>query len=880
MLFQHQSIITETEKDEPSWLLGQSPGPYINQVSRSVFVSLGKRMSLLGLDCRTERMRDEILSQETYDTVFDRCRREIIKGETKHLLVLLGVPIAYPRLNFLENILTSRVMDPIKALGRTGMLGGFVNKFDGGVEILDDLDDHWTAKHHKAERNWFIQELQELAKEKSVRVTILGGDVHLAAVGRFFSKAEIGISRDRDWRYMPNVISSAIVNTPPPSVMADVLNKRDKLHMLDGETAENMIPLFQSDVDGSKRNNNCMLPRRNFCVVGEYIPGHTPPSSPGIGGDASAETIREEKRKFPPGSMKRSMSLTRGPVNLVRRLSGSSKRRPSISRPSMDENQGRPVFDGIQRANSLGSHPPDGYGFPPRHVPPPSMAPSSAKNSMQMERRPSYHRRPTDLTDKAARKAAARIGEDGNLDGRAPGEISLEGGLDVCLCVERDQKDPRGETVGYRLLVPALWYEPGAPNGAGELKRFSSHRKSLLERLKFNRKREEKTIGGEEYAAESESGSERDEEDERLPQPQATRQLEQPQQSQVAHHQPLAQGPPQWTQDQVNSGELLYAQQPQQSQSQQRPQSQGQYKLYPSTTAMPQSRYAQPQQQTQQYFQQPAQNPQSTKQRSSRDGFSAANSMGLSSTGRGAMTALPKRTVSGSAGYAAEPTNVATRSVSAKQQAPRASMDGYTRPSHLQNGHGEDAYAKGFQGGGPPIGGAMSSQQPGGGGRNGEYPASGYRRVSGSQPQQQGYAQQQQYPVQAQQQYQQERNGDYHQQSRNGDHHVLAPQPNGRAYQEPQRMQQPERRNTGNGLPLSSVPRDGEMMHEEDDDGYSSFDSEEEYERRQQQQQRGGGERRGSAAKAGKFLGIGRDEDGEDRDGGEGKKKKGWMIWK
>lgn len=69
--------------------------------------------------------------------------------------------------------LTSKVLDPVKALGRSGILGGFANKLDGGVEILDDLDDHWTAKSHKAERNWLIQELQHLAAEKSVRVTIL-----------------------------------------------------------------------------------------------------------------------------------------------------------------------------------------------------------------------------------------------------------------------------------------------------------------------------------------------------------------------------------------------------------------------------------------------------------------------------------------------------------------------------------------------------------------------------------------------------------------------------------------------------------------------------------------------------------------------------------
>lgn len=190
MLFQHQSVPDEGGADEPSWLMGAAPGPYINEKSRSIFVSLGKNMTLLALDCRTERMvsdymvspryhanssqREEVLSEASYDLIFDRCRREILEGETKHLIVLLGIPIAYPRLVWLENLLTSRVMDPVKYLGRAGMLGGFLNKFDGGVEILDDLDDHWTAKNHKHERNWFIQELQELAAEKSIRVTILG----------------------------------------------------------------------------------------------------------------------------------------------------------------------------------------------------------------------------------------------------------------------------------------------------------------------------------------------------------------------------------------------------------------------------------------------------------------------------------------------------------------------------------------------------------------------------------------------------------------------------------------------------------------------------------------------------------------------------------
>ena len=175
------------------------------------------------------------------------------------MIVLLGVPIAYPRLVWLENLLTSRVMDPVKAIGRTGLLGNFLNKFDGGVEILDDLDDHWTARNHKAERKWFIEELQDLAAEKSVRITILGlvkrapqcasnvadlckrGDVHLAAVGQFYSNPRLKVPKDRDYRYMPNIISSAIVNTPPPEVMGDILNKRNKVHHFDAEVSSTLL---------------------------------------------------------------------------------------------------------------------------------------------------------------------------------------------------------------------------------------------------------------------------------------------------------------------------------------------------------------------------------------------------------------------------------------------------------------------------------------------------------------------------------------------------------------------------------------------------------------------------------------------------------------
>lgn len=108
----------------------------------------------------------------------------------------------------------------------------------------------------------------------------VSGDVLLAAVGQFYSNPKLELAKHKDFRYMPNVISSAIVNTPPPDLMADVLNKRNKVHHLDKDTDEDMIPMFAHGVEGKPRNNKRLLPHRNWCSIREYTQGQTPPSSP------------------------------------------------------------------------------------------------------------------------------------------------------------------------------------------------------------------------------------------------------------------------------------------------------------------------------------------------------------------------------------------------------------------------------------------------------------------------------------------------------------------------------------------------------------------------------------------------------------------------
>lgn len=118
---------------------------------------------------------------------------------------------------------------------------------------------------------------------------------------------------------MPNVVSSAIVNTPPPDLMADVLNKRNKVHHFDKDTDEDMIPMFAHGVEGQPRNNTHLLPHRNWCSIREYAQGQTPPSSPPgsvYEGQSSVDSPSAQGTSFVNKGVTRRLSKrNRGPAN-------------------------------------------------------------------------------------------------------------------------------------------------------------------------------------------------------------------------------------------------------------------------------------------------------------------------------------------------------------------------------------------------------------------------------------------------------------------------------------------------------------------------------------------------------------------------------------
>ncbi|KAJ2165982.1 hypothetical protein IW139_002763 [Coemansia sp. RSA 353] len=194
--------------------------------------------------------------------IFDRLSR--LPSSVRHVVVFLGVPIVYPRLTYIEKALSG-----IKSIGLTKL--SFIAKqraivnIWGEPELSDDMNDHWTSEVHLDERKEFVLRLQEVARRQNIRVTFVGGDVHCCGAGRFAS-SNPAIPPERDFRFMPQIVSSAIMNIPPPNLVIRAVHTSAKTYDLDKHTDESMYKLFEKDVNGKSppNNNTKLLARRNF----------------------------------------------------------------------------------------------------------------------------------------------------------------------------------------------------------------------------------------------------------------------------------------------------------------------------------------------------------------------------------------------------------------------------------------------------------------------------------------------------------------------------------------------------------------------------------------------------------------------------------------
>ncbi|HEY9096733.1 MAG TPA: alkaline phosphatase D family protein [Hydrogenophaga sp.] len=162
---------------------------------------------LLVLDMRSERRprcsqakdnegllkAEQVMSEESWRAVYQWLDAQITAGDMKHLFVMSSIPVVHPSFELLEK-----------------MLG----IFPGQQELEDDLRDHWTSPPHKAERLRLVHRLLKTS-ESGTRVTVLSGDVHVAAVGVIESdRAEVKPNA----RVVNQLTSSGVVHPPPPGV--------------------------------------------------------------------------------------------------------------------------------------------------------------------------------------------------------------------------------------------------------------------------------------------------------------------------------------------------------------------------------------------------------------------------------------------------------------------------------------------------------------------------------------------------------------------------------------------------------------------------------------------------------------------------------------
>jgi hypothetical protein len=132
--------------------------------------------------------------------------------------------------------------------------------------------DHWTHANHDHERTMVIRTLQEIAFSRRLRVTLVSGDVHCCGVGYLYDP-----NAPQDHKLMYQIVTSAIVNVPPPGMVIKLLHNNDKLYVpqlnsrqgtkVVSDTKEEMMELFAKDVDGKDLGNlKKLLPRRNYAI--------------------------------------------------------------------------------------------------------------------------------------------------------------------------------------------------------------------------------------------------------------------------------------------------------------------------------------------------------------------------------------------------------------------------------------------------------------------------------------------------------------------------------------------------------------------------------------------------------------------------------------
>lgn len=213
-------------------------------------------LALVAADLRTERSRTQVMSEVTWGRLKSWLDGLDGEGEPthpgtkcQHLIFMSSVPVAHPKLSLAEGLLDTFGQDHV---------------IDSNA---DDLKDHWSHDDHEGERKRLLDVLTVLAKAKRLRVSIVSGDVHVAAWGTVYRR---DLPASETWAQIQQFTSSAVVH---PSLVG--VAERLYLFMLNAMAAKSQVIDIQHTVEMMlfPGHNRYVMPARNWLALEADIGG-------------------------------------------------------------------------------------------------------------------------------------------------------------------------------------------------------------------------------------------------------------------------------------------------------------------------------------------------------------------------------------------------------------------------------------------------------------------------------------------------------------------------------------------------------------------------------------------------------------------------------
>ncbi|WP_158621617.1 alkaline phosphatase D family protein [Corallococcus aberystwythensis] len=214
-----------------------APGEKRHYLQTMTFASEQCDLDVVMLDLRSGRTSgsaDEVgytvMSKSQWEAFDDWraacCARKVGKAyRAHHILVVSSIPIVHLRFSTTLERMAGRFSDE-----------------------RDDMLDQWESMVHRGERNRLIMDLFSLAKRSEASVTVLSGDVHVAARGRMRSSNREHLTEAQyvaGETFIEQLTSSAISNMPPNifQFLGILMASKDSIEDLPGFIQTQMLPV-------------------------------------------------------------------------------------------------------------------------------------------------------------------------------------------------------------------------------------------------------------------------------------------------------------------------------------------------------------------------------------------------------------------------------------------------------------------------------------------------------------------------------------------------------------------------------------------------------------------------------------------------------------